>query len=194
MPRLAERTDVDRVAAILARAFARDPVVTAFIREGPEQLRRLTRYFELECRPSFTGLGEVWLDDDLLGAAIWRRPGGYPEPALRQLRVLPHYVRLFPREFIRASRAMNVLARVHPREPHWYLLAVGVVPEETGRGRGSALLEPVLRRCDSEGVPAYLEASTADNARLYERLSFEARDELEILPGVRVRPMRREPR
>ena len=89
---------------------------------------------------------------------------------------------------------MNTAARVHPREPHWYLFAVGFVPEATGQGRGTALLEPVLERCDSERVPAYLEASTADNARLYGRLGFEPREELELLPGLRVRPMWREPR
>lgn len=89
---------------------------------------------------------------------------------------------------------MNVAARAHPRVPHWYLFAIGVVPEATGRGRGSALLEPVLACCDSERAPAYLEASTPDNARLYARFGFEPRDELELFPGVRVRPMWREPR
>jgi hypothetical protein len=52
----------------------------------------------------------------------------------------------------------------------------------------------VLERCDAEGIPAYLEASRADNARLYECLGFEPREEIEILDGVRVRPMWREPR
>jgi GNAT superfamily N-acetyltransferase len=194
LARLATKADAGVVADVLARAFATDPVVGAFIRQGPGRARRLARYFELECRPGFAGYGEIWLDDDSLGAAIWRRPNGYPEPLRAQLKALPHYLRLFPREFVRASRAMNVAARVHPREPHWYLFAIGVVPEATGQGRGSALLEPVLERCDSEGAPAYLEASTPDNARLYARLGFEPRDELELFPGVRVRPMWRAPR
>jgi GNAT superfamily N-acetyltransferase len=194
MPRLAEATEVGRAAEILARAFGRDEVLAAFLREGPDRKARMRRYFELECEFGAAGHGEVWLDDDGLGAAIWRGPGGYPEPLSARLRMLPRFLRLFPREFVRASRAMNKLARVHPREPHWYLLAVGVVPEATGQGRGSALLEPVLTRCDAERLPAYLEASTSDNIRLYERLGFEPRDEVEIFPGVRVRPMRREPR
>lgn len=194
MPRLASETDRGEVGLILARAFAHDPLVTAFIRSGRKQVARLSRYFELECRLALAGYGEVWLDDDGRGAALWRRPGGYPEPLSTQLRLLPRYLVLFPREFVRASRTMTALARVHPPEPHWYLFAVGVVPEATGQGRGTALLEPVLDRCDAERVPAYLEASTADNARLYARLGFEPRDELEVLPGVCVRPMWREPR
>jgi GNAT superfamily N-acetyltransferase len=191
--RLAEPAEAVAASDILSRAFVHDPLLTAFIREGPDRTERMARYFELECRLTLSGYGELWLDDGLFGAAIWRRPGGYPEPLLVQLRLLPRYLRLFPREFLRASRAMSSLARLHPREPHWYLLAVGVVPEETGKGRGSALLKPVLRRCDSDATPAYLEASTTDNARLYERLGFETRDELEVLPGVCVRLMWRDP-
>jgi GNAT superfamily N-acetyltransferase len=192
--RLAEAAETTGAAEILAHAFDDDPVLAEFIRERPDRTARLARYFELECRLGSAGHGEVWLDDDGPGAAIRRGPGGYPEPLSAQLRLLPRFLRLFPREFVRASRAMNAAARVHPREPHWYLLAVGVVPEATGKGHGTALLEPVLQRCDADELPAYLEASTADNARLYERLGFEPRDELELLPGVRVRPMWREPR
>jgi GNAT superfamily N-acetyltransferase len=169
-------------------------LVTGFFGEQAADAARLARYFELELRVVFKGYGEVWLDDDRLGAAIWRRPGGYPERLRDSLPLVPRYLRLFPREFVRASRAMTTMAREHPREPHWYLFAVGVVPQATGRGRGAALLEPVLRRCDEERLPAYLEASSADNARLYRRLGFEPRAEIEILDGVRVRPMWREPR
>jgi len=190
--RLATEAETGVAADILARAFVRDPVLTAFV--GPDQTARMARYFELECQLAFAGYGEVWLDADELGAAMWRRPGGYPEPLSVQLRMLPRYLRLFPRGFVRATRSVNKLARLHPREPHWYLFAVGVVPEATGRGRGTSLLEPVLERCDAERLPAYLEASSEDNARLYARLGFERRDEVEVLEGVRVRPMWREPR
>ena len=193
MPRVAEATEFGQAAKILARAFVQDPVLASFLHEGPDRTARLARYFELECRLGGR-YGEVWLDADGLGAAIWRRPGGYPEPLSAQLRLLPRFLRLFPRDFVRASRAMTTLARVHPREPHWYLLAVGVIPEATGAGRGTALLEPVLQRCDTERLPAYLEASSEDNARLYARLGFEPRDDVEIFSGVRVRPMWREPR
>jgi ribosomal protein S18 acetylase RimI-like enzyme len=192
--RLATKTEAGLAAGILGRAFVHDPVITRFFRAAPETTR-LARYFELECRLVLKGYGEIWLDDDRLGAALWRRPGGYPERLRHSLPMVPSYIRLFPRDFVRASQAMNTLLRAHPPEPHWYLFAVGVVPEATGHGRGSALLEPVLKRCDEERIPAYLEASSADNARLYERLGFERRGEIDILDGTaRVLPMWREPR
>jgi GNAT superfamily N-acetyltransferase len=195
VPRIALASEAGVAAEILGRAFVRDPVLTAFFRDESPQPARLAQYFELECRLVLKGYGEVWLDDHRLGAAIWRKPGGYPERLRDSLPMVPRYIRRFPRELVRASRAMNKLWAVHPREPHWYLFAVGVVPEATGQGRGSALLEPVLQRCDAQGIPAYLEASTVNNARLYARLGFEPRDEIEILDGAaRVRPMWREPR
>lgn len=192
--RQATPADTETVSEILARAFAADPVLTSLMRDTPDRTARMARYFELECRLGFRGNGEAWIDGDKRGAAIWRSPGRYPEPLGDQLRMLPQYLRLFPREFIHASRAINVLARAHPREPHWYLFAVGVVPESQGEGRGGALIRPVLERCDAEGVPAYTEASSADNARLYARLSFELVEELEIPGGVTVRRMWRDPR
>jgi RimJ/RimL family protein N-acetyltransferase len=45
-------------------------------------------------------------------------------------------------------------------------------PSRQGHGHGTALLRPILDRCDREGVPAYLEASNPRCARLYERLGF----------------------
>ncbi|HEU5244384.1 MAG TPA: GNAT family N-acetyltransferase [Gaiellaceae bacterium] len=194
MPRRATESEAGVAAEILGRAFVHDQVLASFFRDERPQPKRLAQYFELECRLVLKGYGEIWLGDDLLGAAIWRRPGGYPERLRDSLPLVPRYIRLFPREFVRASRAMNKLWAVHPREPHWYLFAVGVVPEATCQGRGSALLAPVLQRCDAERLPAYLEASSADNARLYERLGFEPRDEVEMRDDVRVRPMWREPR
>jgi ribosomal protein S18 acetylase RimI-like enzyme len=61
----------------------------------------------------------------------------------------------------------------HFKRPHWYILAVGVRPEDQGQGLGSALLAPTLGRCDRDGLPAYLEASSERSAALYERLGFE---------------------
>jgi hypothetical protein len=45
---------------------------------------------------------------------------------------------------------------------------------------GSALMRPTLERCDHEGIPAYLEASSERNAALYERLGFQLTTELRV--------------
>ena len=55
-------------------------------------------------------------------------------------------------------------------------------PEHQGRGIGSSLMQPVLERCDREGVPAYLESSKERNVPYYGRHGFEVKRELR-LPG-----------
>ncbi len=59
-----------------------------------------------------------------------------------------------------------------PARPHWFLHFLAVRPQAQGRGYGSALLRPMLERCDAEGVPAYLDATSEENKRLYERHNF----------------------
>jgi hypothetical protein len=58
---------------------------------------------------------------------------------------------------------------------------------------GTALLRPVLRRCDREGLPAYLEASSPDNARLYRRLGFVTRATVRPLGSPPLELMTRPP-
>ncbi len=81
----------------------------------------------------------------------------------------------------------------HPPGPHWYLYYLATVPERQGTGIGSALLRPVLRRCDEEGSPAYLEATSQRNRVLYRRHGFVDRAEYVLPNGPTLYPMWREP-
>ena len=47
----------------------------------------------------------------------------------------------------RISQVLEAFAEVnanHPSQPHWYLQAVGTVPEMQGKGRAAKLLQPIL--------------------------------------------------
>ena len=57
---------------------------------------------------------------------------------------------------------------------------IGIGPGWQGRGFGSALLRPILERCDRERLPAYLEASSPRNRALYERHGFEVAEEMRV--------------
>jgi GNAT superfamily N-acetyltransferase len=65
---------------------------------------------------------------------------------------------------------------------HYYLAILGTDPPHQGKGIGSALLVTMLSRTDAENVPAYLEASSEDNKRLYERHGFKEEERVG-LPG-----------
>jgi ribosomal protein S18 acetylase RimI-like enzyme len=81
----------------------------------------------------------------------------------------------------------------HPREPHWHLPLIGVHPALQGQGIGSALLRHALATCDEQHLPAYLEATSPANVRLYERHGFQAIGRIQAADSPPVIPMLRKP-
>ncbi|MGB0096249.1 MAG: GNAT family N-acetyltransferase, partial [Solirubrobacteraceae bacterium] len=61
------------------------------------------------------------------------------------------------------------------------------------QGIGSALMKPMLDRCDRDGMPAYLEATSERNRRLYLRHGFDVTGEIRLPDGPSMWPMWREP-
>ncbi|MGF1236825.1 GNAT family N-acetyltransferase [Streptomyces sp. 2-6] len=96
----------------------------------------------------------------------------------------------------RVEEIARLLAASHPAgRAHEYLWMIGVAPERQGEGLGGALIRHVLDRCDREGLPAYLEASSTRSTKLYERLGFTFTGRTLDLPdGPQMWPMWREPR
>ena len=82
----------------------------------------------------------------------------------------------------------------HPHEPHHYLFLLGTRPEWQSRGIGSTLLRSVLERFDRDAMPAYLEATSEGNKRLYLRHGFEVTGEIELPDGPSMWPMWRTPK
>ena len=68
----------------------------------------------------------------------------------------------------------------HPKDPHYYLFAIGVRPGNQGKGIGKSLMRPVLDRCDAEGMPAYLESSSLENVPIYRSMGFEVTGDLQV--------------
>jgi GNAT superfamily N-acetyltransferase len=97
---------------------------------------------------------------------------------------------------VHVSRAARLGAAIewrHLREPHYYVRDIGVLPDMQGHGLGGALLGPTLERCDREGLPAYLEASSERSAALYERHGFQLTGELRVGGSPPLRLMLRRP-
>jgi ribosomal protein S18 acetylase RimI-like enzyme len=67
---------------------------------------------------------------------------------------------------------LSVWAQHDPREPHWHLGPIAVLPEFQGRGIGSRMLERFCAKADGLQAAAYLETDKPENVRLYERFGF----------------------
>ena len=187
--RPATPADLGRLQLALAAAFQDDPIFGWLMPDAASRPARLRRYFGQELRHVLAH-GRVWTATDLGGAALtlpprrWRTP---PRVALLQARP-------FGRHLPRAAGLLAAIERRHLRAPHYYFAYIGVAPAAQGRGLGSAAMRPTLDRCDAEGVPAYLEASSERNARLYERLGFTVTRELRFAGSPPLRLMVRRPR
>jgi GNAT superfamily N-acetyltransferase len=185
------------LAAVLARAFAHDPFFGYLAGDAPERNQRMRDGWTGILRHASARLSHTWTTDDLAGAAIWLPPA-HRTPLLDTLRLVPEMARLTGWRRLRlAADALEELERRRKRHApgrHFYLSALGVEPERQGSGIGTALMGPVLDRCDHERLPAYLETAAARNVLLYERVGFEVVEEL-ILPKTDIRGwlMRRSP-
>jgi GNAT superfamily N-acetyltransferase len=171
--------DIQRLKTVLAEAFFDDPVFGWLMPEDGKRLTRLRLYFGIELRHFALARGRVWTTSDLAGAALTLPPGAWRAP----LRTTLMEGRAFGIHLSRAARigaAMEWRHTLKPRGPHYYVRDIGVHPDMQGKGLGSALLRPTLERCDEEGLPAYLEASSERNAALYERHGFRLLRELSV--------------
>ncbi len=172
------------IAGALARAFYDDPAFGWVLRADERRLRALRDGFELFLRRVWLAHEQTYTTSDTVGAAVWEPPGRWKHGVGEQLRLLPATIGVFRRHSPRVLRALTVLEAGHPAEPefapHYYLAFLGVDPDWQGRGLGAALLAPVLARCDSERVPAFLEASTPRNRALYERHGFDVIEQFKL--------------
>src|SRR5436305_13784425 len=155
MAHQATEADVPRLAAVLGRAFADDPLNKHLVPDDQRRAKRLPGGFAEQMRHVFLPSGAVLTTPDRAGAALWLGPEAQRLPLRAQLRLMPGMARLFGMRGIPgAMRTMAELDSRAPREPHWHLSLLGVEPDRQGAGIGSALLQPVLERCDRGRLPA----------------------------------------
>jgi ribosomal protein S18 acetylase RimI-like enzyme len=75
----------------------------------------------------------------------------------------------------------ELFAEHHPHDEHWHLAFLAVHPEEQAHGLGSKLMERTHEELDKVGTPAYLEATNANNVRLYRRHGYVDMNPFEML-------------
>jgi len=67
-----------------------------------------------------------------------------------------------------------------PREQHWHLGPIGVLPPYQGLGIGSRLMERFCEEVDRCSAKAFLETDLDENVRFYEKFGFKVVFEKDI--------------
>jgi ribosomal protein S18 acetylase RimI-like enzyme len=176
-----ERADFDRVVPLMARAFDDDPVLNYVVKQDERRESRLRRMMHLALDRLTYPFDETYVGEGFEGAMFWNPPGQIPHGLLFNLRMLPELARISGLAGLpRMIGALGVMEKKHPKPPHYYLLAIGVEPGLQGQGVGSALLRPMIERCDREAMPSYLESSKERNVPLYERHGYRVTEQLTL--------------
>jgi GNAT superfamily N-acetyltransferase len=195
VPVRATGQDAPALAGMLARAFLDDPVARWSCRPDGLRLGMLERFNGARLRQLLVH-DEVWTTAERSCVALWAPPKRWKTTGREDMqlaRCLLH-PRLIGRMPLIATGLFG-MERRHPREiPHWYLAVLGTDPSAQGQGLGSAVLQPVLERCDADGVGAYLESSKERNIDFYARHGFRVTGEIDLPRGPRMWPMWRDPR
>jgi ribosomal protein S18 acetylase RimI-like enzyme len=135
--------------------------------------------------------GSAYCVDDVGGAALWLPPGVEPDSERLGALIAEHAPPQVQKD---VDGVFEQMAKFHPHEPHWYLPLIAVDPARQGQGLGAALLKQALVRCDTDGLPAYLESSNPRNITLYERHGFAILGRIQSGSSPMVTPMLRTPR
>lgn len=180
--------DLPALSGTLAAAFHDDPVFAWWIDDDARRREILPAFFRVIAAAHLT-TGEVHAAAGLSSVAVWSPPGAEDDEALAGAvaDVTAEYTE-------RAFELLERTAERHPTDPHWYLFLLGTRPGHRSRGLGSALMRPVLERCDASGMPAYLEATSERGRELYRRHGFDVVDEIRLPQGPSLWPMWREAR
>ena len=182
-PRGLRRADIGPVAESLTRAFAREPFHQWMVPDAAAWADRAPRYFKSYLKMI---LRDGYADTVAGGAAaaLWLTPEKPAGGFLSRLQVPFLLWRIAGQKFQDVTNVIPLIERHRPQDPHWYLDILGVDPQASGRGGGTALLQHGLARADDSGKVCFLDTLSEDNVRFYQRQGFQVTAHFDLPTGL----------
>ena len=177
---------VAEARTLLARAFARDPLMRWFFPDDDLRPHACAALFGLFAEHYLRhGRVDVEREDAPVAVALWRRSGAEPMGADGSLPTVPGLMTalLGPAAAAEKGRALGALAELRPAEPHAYLHLLAVDPARQGQGLGGRVLAPGLAAARAAGLVACLETMNPANVPFYEAHGFAVRHEVRLAFG-----------
>ena len=172
------KSDIERGAEVLARAFQDDTLESYFIPDAEVRCKLLPYFFQFRLRFGIL-YGEVYsTSPELEGIAVWFPPSKSDMTFWKMMRAGGMSLRRkVGKEVIsKMASVSNYVANTrkkHAPVPYWHLFPMGVDPSNQGKGYASALMRPMLDRIQSEGLPCFLETLDERLVSLYEHFGFK---------------------
>jgi ribosomal protein S18 acetylase RimI-like enzyme len=182
-----EHRDIQEAAKVLSIAMLDNPLHVALLQGNGENER-------LEIESMFLGLFQ-----NVPGIVFLAKERNKIVGVMRMNSCVGKIIEDEPKEQVdendinyRKSVWQREWALNDPKEQHWHLGPIGVLPSHRRLGIGSKLMERFCKEVDACSAKAYLETDLDENVRFYEKFGFELISESKIL-GADSRYMIRSP-
>jgi ribosomal protein S18 acetylase RimI-like enzyme len=171
--RRADAGDATPITEAMSEAFMHDPL-SSWIFPDPAQRAHLhPRFFRYFVELTLVN-GLAYISGGHIGVTLWFDINGDDTAGIAADEMHAYMNRELDSACTDRFFTLDELMRQnHPHDrQHAYLAFAAVSANHQGQGIGGRLIRHRLAELDAAGTPAYLEASCARNARLYERLGF----------------------
>jgi hypothetical protein len=171
-----DRSRTTSLARALSRALRDEPHFRYVVPDSRERRRILSWFFDSAVIPTSVEYGEVYTTAEIDAGVLWFRPERsvtFKQMLRTAMSAMP--MKVAPsilRRCFTVGKQMERVADQLAREPHWYLVTLGVGHSKNSDPIARALLEPVLVRADVEQRSCYVESFHEGNLRFYESLGF----------------------
>jgi ribosomal protein S18 acetylase RimI-like enzyme len=178
-----QRSDIPRVAEVLGRAYATNPIILATYRGKGRVARRIQTNFESMFKYASGKSFVAELDSRVLGGFFVAK---WPACQAMSLKMMLPALRavggLGP--LVRGMQWQRACKKRDPRKPHWHLKMIGVDPDFQGKGIGGQMMDVYCGIIDGSRLEAHHETDRSENVPFYERYGFKVVGE-EMIIGVK---------
>ena len=169
--------DTEKAIEVLFAAFGRDPLMYYFFGNEYQNLARyLMQYVCKLADISDLLLWGAFIEEELTGVAQITSPEAVDQNKQEEIAQVEEQLAIAVGEAViaRIERYVQVKEASKPKQPHFYLNVLGVLPKSQGQGVGKALIEK-LHKMSEESTPSCGVALDTENERnldFYHRLGY----------------------
>ncbi len=180
-----KKKDLALAARTLASAFMNDPLCVIILKDESTRFEYLREYFRFRIHYGVK-YGEVYaISDKFEGVAVWLPCEKAHVSFWRGL--LSGGMRLYYKmgisnvnKFDEVNHYTTNLRDSVIEPPYLQLSPIGVIPEEQGKGLGTRLMKPMMKKLDDSNLSCFLETQEERNVAYYQRFGFEIAKETTI--------------
>jgi len=188
----------EQAISALTLAFSTDPVIRRFYPDPRDHLAYFPEMMRIQIDQPIKRHSAYYVKG-FSAAAIWFPPAGPDSDTEAEKAARKKMEELIAGTAHKDGNddvfaAAEKVGKAHPKEPHWYLFAIGADPHHQNEGLGSILMKHALPKVDADGAMAYLESSSTRNVPFYERHGFEVVEVVQIGDSPTFSLMARQPR